>query len=137
MARFETSHRDGNPRRRSTGAYSQSESSSQRSLQFDGVESEAETVMDEDDGSGDATLAMRQLVENRKRAQISKSRTPRHHRYSTHDPRANPNYTGYGSSNISPVTTATDLDSATPTSSRSGIRCVCNNPDSEGFMIQW
>ncbi|CAG8955184.1 hypothetical protein HYFRA_00007200 [Hymenoscyphus fraxineus] len=133
LARFETLHHDKDPRRRNTGGYSQSESSSQRSLQFDGFESEAETVMDEDDGSGDATLAMRQLVENRKRAQIAKSRTPRHHRYSTHDPRANPNYTGYGSSNISPVTT---VDSATPTSSRSVTRCVCNNPDSEGFQIQ-
>lgn len=51
MARFETSARD--VRRYSTSASnSYSESSSQHSL-MDGVESEAETVMEEDDGSGE------------------------------------------------------------------------------------
>jgi hypothetical protein len=97
--------------------------------------SEAETVMEEDDGSGDATLVLRKIMEERKKSQL-KARHPRHHRYvSDNTPRGNSQYSS--STNISP-TTVTDPDGATPSSSRSGTtRCVCNNPDSEGLMIQW
>jgi hypothetical protein len=138
LARFETSQRSVNSRRRSTGGYSQSESSSQHSLRFDSVESEAETVVDEDDGSGDATLEMKKLLENRKRAKMIQSRTPRHHRYATQNSRRGSQYVSYGSSNLSP-TTVTDPEGATPSSTRSGTtRCVCNSVEGEGgFMIQW
>jgi hypothetical protein len=139
LARFETSQRGINLRRRSTGGYSQSESSSQHSLQFDSPESEAETVVDEDDGSGDATLEMRKLLESRKRAQMSQSRnrTPRHHRLATQNSRRASQYVSYSSSNT--PSTITDPDGATPSSTRSGAtRCVCNSAEGEGgFMIQW
>lgn len=52
LSRFEMGRALDNHRQSS---YSQSESSSQRSFRQQSVESEAETVMEEDDGSGDAT----------------------------------------------------------------------------------
>ncbi|TVY13290.1 PHD finger protein 20-like protein 1 [Lachnellula arida] len=135
LARFETSNRTLNARRHSSSGYSQSESSSQQSLHHD--ESEAETVMDDDEGLGDATRELRKVMEDRKKIQMTKIRNPQHHRYSSNNPRRSSQYASFGSStNISP-TTITDPDGATPSSSRSGAtRCVCNNPDSEGFMIQ-
>ena len=140
LAHFEISNHSGDARRQSTAAnsYSRSESSSQHSLHLDELESEAETVMEEDDGSGDATLELRKVMENRKKQQL-KGRSSRHHRYASGvSPRGGVQYVNYGSStNISP-TTVTDPDAATPTSSGNGAtRCVCNNTDSEGFMIQW
>jgi len=138
LAKFETSSRGPNARRHSTSGYSQSESSSQPSVHHDGVESEAETVMDDDDGSGDATRELKKVMEDRKKSQMSKSRNPQHHRYTSNHSRGSSHYANFSSStNISP-TTITDPDGATPSSTRSGTtRCVCNNPDSEGFMIQW
>jgi hypothetical protein len=138
LARFETSARD--VRRHSTSASnSYSESSSQQSI-VDGVESEAETVMEEDDGSGDATRALRKVMETRKKEQTMKQRKPRHHRYSS-DTRGGSQYIGYASSsNLSPTTgsTVTDPDGATPSSTRSGTtRCVCGKQEGESFMIQW
>ena len=102
----------------------------------DGVESEAETVVEEDDESGDATRALRKVMENRKKEQM-KQRNPRHHRYAS-DIRGSSQYIGYASSsNLSP-TTVTDPEGATPSSTRSGTtRCVCGKQESEGFMIQW
>jgi hypothetical protein len=135
LARFETSNQGPDGRRPSTAAngYSQSETSSQPSLHE--VESEAETVMEEDDGSGDATRELRKVLESRKKLQLNS----RHHRYGAGiSPRGSVQYVNYSSSaNLSP-TTITDPDGATPTSSGTGTtRCVCNNTDSEGFMIQW
>ncbi|KAE9379248.1 hypothetical protein N431DRAFT_155005 [Stipitochalara longipes BDJ] len=134
LANFETGSRGTDVRRHSASGYTHSESSSQRSFRRDSMGSEAETVMEEDDGSGDATLVLRKIMEERKKSQ-SKARNPRHHRYvSDNTPRGTSRYSS--STNISP-TTVTDPDGATPSSSRSGTtRCVCNNPDSEGFMIQ-
>jgi hypothetical protein len=133
LARFETGNRGVDIRRHSASGYSQSESSSQRSYRRDSIGSEAETVVEEDDGSGDATLELRKIMEERKKSQM-KTRHPGHHRYISDSTRGN---SQYNSTNISP-TTVTDPDGATPSSSRSGTtRCVCNNPDSEGHMIQW
>lgn len=134
--RLDSSSRALDMRRHSASGYSQSESSSQHSYGRDSVESEAETVMDGDDGSGDATRELRKVMEDRKKSQL-KSRNPRHHHYgSDATPRGNA-YAHYSSStNLSP-TTLTD-PATTPSSTRSGTtRCVCNNPESEGFMIQW
>lgn len=80
LARFETSRGPREMRRHSASAYSQSETSSQRSMRRDSIESEAETVVDEGDGSGDATLELRKIMEDRKRQQMM-SRNPRHHLY--------------------------------------------------------
>jgi hypothetical protein len=137
LGRFETGNRGSDIRRHSTNGYSRLESSTHRSLRRDSMESEVETVMEEDDGSGDATLELRKVMEERKKSQ-SKARNPRHHRYvSENTTRGNSQSVYSSSTNISP-TTVTDPDGATPSSSRSGTtRCVCNNPDSEGFMIQW
>jgi hypothetical protein len=138
LTKFESFNRGSGPdvRRHSISAsgYSNSESSSQRSLRMDGLESEAETVMEGDDGSGDATRELRKVMENRKKNQL-KQRNPRHHRYAS-DSRNSSRY--YSSStNMSP-TTVTDPNGATPSSSRSGTtRCVCSNSESEGMMIQW
>ncbi|KAH8595686.1 hypothetical protein B0O99DRAFT_594442 [Bisporella sp. PMI_857] len=135
LASFETARRSNELRRQSTGAsgYSHSESSSQHSLQMDGVESEAETVMEEDSGLGDATRELRKVMEDRKKIQMKqKQRNPRHHHYAQ-DSRGS----YYRSSqNLSP-TTISDLDRSTPSSSRSGnTRCVCNKPEDDRFMIQ-
>lgn len=131
LARFETSTRGPDMRGHSTSTsgYSQSESSSQHSMPPDGLESEAETVMEEDDGSGDATRELRKVMEKRKKDQL-KQRNPRHHRYASDSRRY------YNSSNNISPTTVTDPDGATPSSTRSGTtRCVCQNPESEGAMI--
>lgn len=128
LARFDTNVGvDGRRSSTSGSGYSQSE----------GHESEAETVREEDDGSGDATRELRKVLENRKKNNI-KSRTPHHHQYSDRNHRGGVQYSNYSSSaNISP-TTVTDPDAETPSSSRSGsTRCVCNTAHSNGFMIQW
>jgi hypothetical protein len=78
LANFDTI-RASDIRRHSTSGYSRSESSSQRSTYQDSLESEAETVVDEDTGSGDATLELRKVVESRKNQM--KMRDPQHHRY--------------------------------------------------------
>ncbi len=82
LANFETSKYASDRRRHSTSGYPRSESSSQRSQRQDSLESEAETVVDEVDGSGDATLELRKVMESRKRNQM-KLRNPRHHRLSS------------------------------------------------------
>ena len=131
LARFETSiSNDGRRQSLSNSGYSQSESSGGHA---DGLESEAETAMEEDDGSGDATRELRKIRENRKKAQMMKQQNPRHHHFAQ-DTRGN----YYNSStNLSP-STITDTDGATPTSSRSGTtRCVCGKPEDDRFMIQW
>ena len=134
FTKFDNSRRSSSARRRSSAsAYSRSESSSQQSMQIDmeGVESEAETVMEDDDSSGDATRELRKVMEDRKKNQMQQ-RHPRHHHYSQ-DPRG-----GFynSSANISP-TTISDPD-GTPTSSRGGTtRCVCGKPEDDRFMIQW
>lgn len=135
LARFETSNRGRDTRRHSSSAHSQSESSSQLSLQWNGVESEAETEVGDVKESGNATQELKKVMEDRKKAQMMKSRNPQHHRYSSTASRGGSQYS-FGSSTISP-TTISDPNGATPSSTRSGTtRCVCNNPDSEGFMIQ-
>jgi len=136
LANFDTSMRATDARRHSTSVYSRSESSSQRSNYQDSLESEAETVVDEDTGFGDATLELRKVVESRKNHM--KMRNPQHHRYGSGSTRrSNSQYVYSSSTNISP-TTITDPDGATPSSTRSGAtRCVCNKSDIEGFMIQW
>ncbi|EKD13069.1 PHD-finger domain-containing protein [Drepanopeziza brunnea f. sp. 'multigermtubi' MB_m1] len=123
----------------SSGGYSHSESSSQRSLRQDSAGSESGTAfMEEDDGSGDAAQALRKIMESRKKEQrIMRQSQQLHHRHYDTTPRGNSQYRNYGSSNFSP-TSMTDPNAGTPSSSKSGtIRCTCGNPDSEGLMIQW
>ncbi|CAL3964847.1 unnamed protein product [Diplocarpon coronariae] len=122
--------------RHSSSGYSQSESSSQPSLRRSSVGSEAETVMEEGDGSGDAAQALRKVVENRRKGQM-KLRHPQHHRYSDSTPRRNSHYPGYTPSiNLSPTTTTDPESGATPSSTKSGTtRCTCGIPESWGFMI--
>ncbi|KAG9244869.1 hypothetical protein BJ878DRAFT_48284 [Calycina marina] len=132
MAKF-NNHLYGSRRQSSSGeGYSRSESSlSQHSTQMDldGAESEAETVMDEANGSGDATRELRKVMENRKRMQQQKAS---HHHHYLQDPHGS-YYSN--SANLSP-TTISDPD-GTPTSSRGGsTRCVCGKPEDERFMIQ-
>lgn len=133
LARFDTG------RRNSGSTFSQS-SVSEQSLPSNDQESEAETVMDDDDGKGDAAVALRKVMERRQ--QSSKLRlSSRHHLHSsgasTITPRHQRHQKYASSSNISP-TTVTDPDLATPSTDRqsTSTRCVCNNPDGEGFMIQ-
>ncbi|RDW71341.1 hypothetical protein BP6252_07904 [Coleophoma cylindrospora] len=125
--------------RRSSGSgsssYNQSESSREPASRLDGHESEAETVLDEEDGTGDATKELRKVMEGRKQTRSQQGRNAQHHRYAP-DLSTGPRY-AYGSSTTSPAT-LTDMDGLTPSSTRSGItRCVCNNADGDGFMIQW
>jgi hypothetical protein len=144
IGRFETSNRSLDRRHSMNASFSKSlpqlthqlsQPSLHQSMQHDG-ESEAETVMD-DDGSGNATRALRKVMENRKKDQL-KQRNPRNHRYSENRASSYGNSSaGYSSSNLSP-TTISDPDGNTPSSTRSGTtRCVCGSSESEGFMIQW
>ena len=139
LARFETSNHSIDARRLSTvgSGYSRSESSSQQSAHVEGIESDAETMMEEGDGLGDATRELRKLVEGRKKRK-AKERSPRHHRYGSITKGRSKTHYHNSTNNISP-TTVTDPEGATPSSTRSGTtRCVCNNAESEGdFMIQW
>ncbi|KAK0113155.1 hypothetical protein ONS95_014854 [Cadophora gregata] len=136
IGKFDASSRAHGVQRRSSAGYSQSESSSQRSVRRDSLGSEAETVINEDNRSGDAAQALRKVMKSRKKGQV-KPRNPQQNRYSDSAPRRNSQYGSYSSStNMSP-TTITDPDGgATPSSTRSGTtRCVCGNSDSEGLMI--
>lgn len=137
LGRFETSNRGAERRHSTHNSYSRSESSrsSQRSTRRGSLDSEAETVV-EHDSTGDATQEIRKLMEARKQNHY-KAQNSIQRRHPT-DLRPRPSYANYASSsNLSPGT-ITDADGQTPSSTRSGTtRCVCNNSDSEGFMIQW
>ncbi|PBP22707.1 PHD-finger domain-containing protein [Diplocarpon rosae] len=127
MGNFDTS-RGRHRQRRSSSGYSQSESSSQRSLRRNSFGSDAETVMEEDDGSGDAAQALRRVVESRKKGKM-RLRNPQQHRYADSTPRGNFQYSGYTSISLSP-TTITDPDGgATPSSTKSA------NPATTGYML--
>lgn len=139
--RFETSSRTVEQtveRRYSVNnSYSRSESSrsSQRSTRRGSLDSEAETVV-EHDTTGDATQEIRKLMETRKQNHYKAQNSMQ--RRQIPDLRPRPRYANYASSSNASPSTNTDPEGATPSSSRSGTtRCVCHNPDSEGFMIQW
>lgn len=131
--RSDVSSRGKDPRRHaSQGSYSRSDSS-RSSRRRGSLDSEAETVIDVDDTTGDASQEIRKMMQARKQAQ---------HRVASSTLRRNPTDlrprpTYYApSSNVSP--THTDMSGATPSSTRSGTtRCVCRSDDSEGIMIQW
>jgi len=117
---------------------------------LDEQESEAETIMVEDDGSGDATNALRKVMESRKKDGSIRIGSTRHHlhsrepmqmSYGRSTPQYRPQYNHQPTStNISP-TTVTDPDLGTPSTDRDSsisdsTRCVCNSRDGDGFMIQ-
>ena len=133
IGRFETAE----TRRHSMSAsvYSQSESSrsSQRSVRQGSHDSEAETVV-EDEDRGDATRELAKLMQRRKRDQPTTKSTS--HRRPATGYGHNEYFTDASTSN-SP-TAITDSDNVTPNGMRGGsTRCVCKNPEGRGFMIQW
>jgi hypothetical protein len=121
-------------------------------IQSNEQESEAETVMEDYHGSGDATTALRKIMESRKHGTMhqgssqhqfhpnnSKRRTSTSH--ITPHQKNQQYYNSTSSSNISP-TTVSDPDLATPSTDRESsrsdsTRCICNNRDGDSFMIQW
>jgi hypothetical protein len=123
-----------------------------RKLELDEQESEAETVMDDYDGSGDATAALRKVMESRKQGAMHQGSFQHHFNPSslnrgtsashTTPRKNNPQYhNSTSSTNLSP-TTVSDPDLATPSTDRESsrsdsTRCICNNRDGDGFMIQW
>lgn len=112
----------------------------------------SQTLPGEDDDSGDATHALRQVLKDRGRgprpstggygARLPRAATFAHIRSSP--PRLHSDFDIHPShhSNHSP-TTLTDPDLATPSTDRhsnpsNGTRCVCNSMDNGGhLMIQW
>lgn len=119
----------------SASVYSQSESSrsSQRSVRQGSHDSEAETVV-EDEDRGDATRELAKLMQRRKRDQPTTKSTS--HRRPATGYGHNEYFTDASTSN-SP-TAITDSDNVTPNGMRGGsTRCVCKNPEGRGFMIQW
>jgi hypothetical protein len=112
-------------------------------------ESEAETVMEDNDGTGNAANALRKVLESRKQASGGQPVTQAN-LYSSnqfrHHPQLRPSYGQqyYNSSpptNLSP-TTVSDPDLATPTTDRGSsmsdsTRCICHSRDGDPFMIQW
>lgn len=127
--RYQNSSRPIDTRRHSmTSGYSQSESSrsSQRSFRQESNDSEAETVV-EDEDSGDATRELAKLMKQRKGG---KSRADTSRRRSEY-------IDDFSSSNTSPREGIGPEDMAISNSKGSTTRCVCKNPESRGFMIQW
>lgn len=120
--------------------------------QPDEQESEAETVMEDEDGSGDATAALRKVVESRKQGAIRQGSSQHHFQSKYPNQRMNTShstphknsqlyYNSTSSTNLSP-TTVSDPDLATPSTDRESsrsdsTRCICSNRDGDGFMIQW
>jgi hypothetical protein len=114
-------------------------------------ESEAETVMEDDDGAGNAANALRKVLESRKQAATGQP-VSQANLYSSNQfrrgaaPQIMPTYGQqyYNSSpptNLSP-TTVSDPDLATPTTDRESsmsesTRCICHSRDGDTFMIQW
>jgi hypothetical protein len=155
LGHFDTSRKSVEGRRHSTEEPQRSISASgafSRNAQPDEQESEAETVMDDYDGSGDATTALRKVMESRKQGAMQQG-SSQHHFHSNNTnrrtsashttPRKNNQqyYNSTSSTNLSP-TTVSDPDLATPSTDRESsrsdsTRCICNNRDGDGFMIQW
>lgn len=109
----------------------------------DDQESEAETVMDDYDGAGDATDALRKAMETRKQS-IGGPGNSRHHMYSNNPARGGPSFRGHVQTyyNSASPTTVSDPDLTSPSTDRDSsisdsTRCVCGARDGEGFMIQW
>lgn len=121
-----------------------------KSSSMDDEESEAETIIEDDDGSGDATNALRKVVESRKQVSSQQPGIRLHLQpkdsaqrfYGQPNPHSLQQYGNQqSSSNISP-TTVTDPDLATPSTDRGSsrsdsTRCVCNSREGDSFMIQW
>lgn len=97
-------------------------------LPFNDGESEAETVMNEQQNQGgDATSELRKVVEDRQKR--SNQMSGRSQRFSN-------SFGGFNGSTISP----TSLAGSIYTSDGQGVRCVCNRnngDESDGFMVQW
>jgi len=155
IGHFATSRQFADGRRKSTQEPQQSFNTSLTTsgkLQPDDQESEAETVMEDYDGSGDATTALRKVTESRKQGATHQGNTK--HQFHPNEPNRRINtshttprknsqqyYNSTSSSNISP-TTVSDPDLATPSTDRESsrsdsTRCICNNRDGDNFMIQW
>lgn len=136
LTRFEASRTSLDERRRSVsdaGAFSRSSNSTQ-----DDPESEAETIMDENDGTGDAAIALRKVMESKK--PYSRTRKQPSSLHTT--PRSRHQFGHPTSSNNFSPTTVSDPDLETPSTDRESsrsdsTRCVCNSRDGDTFMIQW
>jgi len=137
LARFETSRSTADSRRRRISAGGYSQTSSQNSLPLErSVESEAGIILEsfeDNNNGGDATLALRKVLESRKSQVLLQSNHNNHsHNTRHHLFPSSQHYTDYSS--LSPTT-----DGATPSSSRSGTtRCVCRQGEGwdGGLMIQ-
>lgn len=152
---------------RGAGSLSSGTTSDISSIVPDGLESEAETVVESDVANGNAQHAIKKVLKDRakkKRAgnnpgstsesrmkqrdhvhSPSKCQTQASSRYPppVTTPTQPQDHGGYGDGfNISP-TTITDPDIATPSTGRAssagdGTRCVCHSADNGGrLMIQW
>ncbi|KAI9850937.1 MAG: hypothetical protein M1838_004823 [Thelocarpon superellum] len=120
-----------------------------RSFLGDEAESEAETTIDGHDVQGDAQHALREMLERRGRAKkpaylVTSAARPSHSlpgrgSFSTITSQHRPYSGQVDPSTISP-TTITDPDLATPSTDRDSqasesTRCVCNAPDSGGYLM--
>lgn len=161
-----TTHDQHNKQRHKfTGTLSSSTLSDHGDGPCENQESEAETVLDSDEGKGDAQYELKKVLQDRAKKKIT-GQLPRSglgsvgqvqpnvysplrvqtHSYS-HNGAATPNTSlaqnVYGNSLNSSPNTITDPDLATPSSDRDSqingsTRCVCHSPDSDGqLMILW
>jgi len=155
LGHFDTSRQSVEGRRQSIEEPQRSFNASgtfSRKVQPDEQESEAETVLDDYDGSGDATAALRKVMESRKQGAMHQGSSQHHFNPSSSNRRTGASnitphknnqqyYNSTSSTNLSP-TTVSDPDLATPSTDRESsrsdsTRCICNNRDGDGFMIQW
>lgn len=148
-----------------TGTLSSSTLSDHRDSSGENQESDAETVLESDEGKGDAQYELKKVLQDRAKKKVAgqlphsglrSTSLAQHNVYSplrvqthTYDlngaatPSVAQAHNGYGANMNSSPNTITDPDLATPSSDRDSrisgsTRCVCHSPDSDGqLMILW
>jgi hypothetical protein len=106
--------------------------------------------MEGDDGSGNAANALRKIMEDRKQGiirlggsqQLGYSQNTNRRSNNLSTPHHRQQYDNRASTSNRSPTTISDPDLETPSTDRESsrsdsTRCVCNNRESDSFMIQW
>ena len=134
-----------------TGTLSSSTLSDHRDSSGENQESEGETVLESDEGKGDAQYELKKVLQDRAKKKVagqlphSGLRSTSRVQTNTYDLNgaATQACNVHGNNLNSSPNTITDPDLATPSSDRDGqisgsTRCVCHSPDSDGqLMILW
>jgi hypothetical protein len=137
LGHSDTARRSIEGRGRSSSAAGPSSASS---TSLEEQESEAETLMEGGDGSGDAANALRKVMESRRKGNLGGGNLTHYGQRSLSAQSTPRHLQPYSQSSSLTPSTGTDsglTPSTDRASLRSDTRCVCNNRDGDGFMIQW